>query len=109
MITTDEVIAIMRDLPKDRKNPAEGCVYTSSTGEHCIAGEVLSILGILPGLDILNQKYTEWQILNKTSISAIAGSLNLPLSDDALDVLDVAQKAADEGATWGEAMEGILT
>lgn len=43
-VTTSEVVAAMRRLPRGGENP--GCVYTDRDGRHCAVGEVFVDLGV---------------------------------------------------------------
>jgi hypothetical protein len=111
MITAQQVVEIMMDLPDDGVNPMEysTCVYTHPEDEnhHCIAGEVISRLGYrLPSID---------DRLNEHSIIALLDSPKYTLSRDdfeelAVGILWAAQVTADsvdgdtgEQRTWDEA------
>jgi hypothetical protein len=96
MITAQQVVEIMMDLPDDGVNPMEysTCVYTHPEDEnhHCIAGEVISRLGYnLPATD---------DRLNEDSIIALLDSPKYTLSKDdfeelAFEMLWAAQVTAD--------------
>ena len=98
MITAQQVVEIMMDLPDDRQNPIvfETCVYTSPDDEthHCIAGEVISRLGYrLPDID---------DHLNEDSINTLLDNPKYTLSRDdfeplAVEILWAAQVTADSG------------
>ena len=111
MITAQQVVEIMMDLPDTMMNPIEfeTCVYTSPYDEnnHCIAGEVISRLGYrLPSID---------DALNEDSINALLDSPLYTLSRDdfeeaAVDILWTAQITADNinketniNNSWGQA------
>lgn len=111
MITAQQVVEIMMDLPDNMMNPIdfETCVYTSPEDEnhHCIAGEVISRLGYrLPAID---------DPLNEDSINALLDSPLYTLSRDdfeetAVDILWTAQVTADSvnketniNNSWGQA------
>jgi hypothetical protein len=127
MITYKQVWDVLMSLPDDKRNPVVlkhyddgyddgdayddyACVYTASDGRHCIAGQVLSTLGLpLPSVD------------DQSNSTVNAGTLvndmdpRLFASDDDRYVigrlLNQAQRTADTGEgedpqvrmTWGAA------
>ena len=116
MITAQQVVEIMMDLPDDGVNPMEysTCVYTHPEDEshHCIAGEVISRLGYrLPDTD---------DRLNEDSIIALLDSPKYTLSRDdfeelAVEILWAAQVTADnsdsdtgEQNTWDVAKDSAF-
>jgi hypothetical protein len=96
MITAQQVVEIMMDLPDDGLNPMEylTCVYTDpeDTDQHCIAGEVISRLGYR--LPDINDR------MNEDSIIALLDNPKYTLSKSdfeplAVEMLWAAQITAD--------------
>lgn len=92
---------VVKELP-DRENPRSKrmlvCLYTSSTGKHCFAGEVMSRLGTpVP-------KYKSCD--NDTALYSIPKKYTEPYTEEALGLLIQLQLAADmtfggKQAKWG--------
>lgn len=104
---TDVKNALERYRNSRRKNP--GCVYTTETGKHCLAAQIMLDLG---------QEVPSWE----DEHCRTTGVLHLPeeyvsnFTRDALELLDRAQGAADflpsdgDGGyrTWGSVVRGFL-
>lgn len=80
------------------------CVYSEiATGEpRCLVGQVLSDLGV-------DMEFFQFQQRNEQVITTIVGDLLdnevCGIDSKALDILRAAQRAQDEGETWGTALD----
>lgn len=115
-ITAEQVKEIALSLPRDGSNPKVSrgfggpvCVYTdpSDPSNHCIAGEILTRLGVtLPDVE---------SNANWLGITDLAGSegFDVNFEGDALNALDVLQRRADSGThlkselPWGDAIRKV--
>ena len=104
MITLTDVQAAARKYAHTRRrNPKDvvhglvvNCQYTTADGRHCIAGQILSDLGVaLP-------KHGSWD--NTSSVHALPLDTKLRFHGDALDWLSEVQYLADEGYEWWAAI-----
>jgi hypothetical protein len=74
-----------------------GCYYTWEDGSHCIAGEVLTRLGV----DV-----PEWEEeINTSTVSFLPQQYIGEFEPDAVRFLQIAQSVADKGAPWAEAYD----
>ncbi len=106
MITVNDVLEILPQLPADGMNPrsddGQACVYTSSDGRHCIAGEILFRLGVeLPHVEAYE---------NRSAISELLQQLPIDADREVYILMGILQSNADAqtktGITnpkgWGE-------
>lgn len=95
LIPHERVVEVIKGLPGNRTNPHDErqCVYSDwdNPDRHCIAGEVLSRLGLpLPEVgDSLNSVGFDYLVVN----------MEYPLHDDTVDLLIEAQTIADGPVT----------
>jgi hypothetical protein len=111
-ITRDDVLRAVAGLDRNRRNPVkdETCVYTSSRGNHCIAGQIITDLGgRVPGYR------SKWNTQPLTSIQWNP-EVGVEIDGDAFDLLVDLQETADspittipttEWRTWGEVLDEV--
>lgn len=119
-ITKDQVLKVIEGLPAEQRNPGRrshggrdavaaagpGCVYTDpKTGRHCIAGEVLHLLGVPVPTEAIGEPNTQriFFVVDYWLIPKHA----IRVEPAAVTLLGNLQDEADEGATWGEAIENV--
>lgn len=110
MIKADDILNILDLLPDDRMNPISpgttACVYTGEDGSHCIAGEILTMLGCdVPEFG---------DFANTVPVHELVEEYGISLSQKAMNLLGVGQVAADnfthanERDAWRRAKLAIL-
>ncbi len=112
MITKDDVLRILPELPGDRINPANTdgtCLYTSSSGKHCIVGEILTRLG---------EKVPSYGSRRANVASFVRlqdHGFDFDIDEGAFYLLERLQKEADQAfhddpttATWGSIIEAEM-
>lgn len=110
-ITEADVLRIMETLPSERMNPTiKGtCVYTSLSDptQHCIAGEILTQLGV----ELPDPQHTA----NTIGVESLQRYLDLPIEGNAIYLLQELQQIADRSTenedshAWGVAIEDVKT
>ena len=112
MIEVSDILLILPDLPRDRMNPYfgslendtfDGCVYTSpEDGSHCIAGEVMSRLGLpLPEIDSSKNNMGFYDLVDTTK--------GYDFSTSAIKFLGSLQTRADSMLRpWGENIDLVV-
>lgn len=115
-ITVDQVRdtaqAVVARFGHDHRNPTvndgdgtDSCVYTDAEGNHCIAGQILVELGkSIPAWGGLDNTGTVHQLLGGSERENTEHGFN----SDAVMFLASLQETADEGGTWGTALEWTL-
>lgn len=115
MITAEQVLDIMQELPDDKDNPMEydTCLYTdpSDCNNHCIAGEILSRLGYrLPPVDSPLNEAGIYELLDHPLFTLT----NFDIDPMAMKILGWAQESADSysladnGRAWGLAKKKVM-
>lgn len=98
MIKANDILKILDLLPDDRMNPiisgTTACAYTGEDGSHCIAGEILSMLGCdIPEFG---------DFANTIPIHELIEEYGISLSQKAMNLLGVGQVSADNFTHAGE-------
>lgn len=109
-VTLAEVEAVLPTLNRRRRNPSQGfaCAYTDprNPSRHCIAGEVMTQLGVpVPGVDEPQNTANFRRLINADYFPAIGRTT---FDADAIDLLERLQERADDGVTWGETLRDVL-
>lgn len=97
-IDIEDIISVIYDFPDMKNNPLYNgkCVYTDPDGNHCIAGEILSVLGFqLPDYD---------NSYNFVGVVELLRHLDIEyrFTDDAILALSDAQDTADSDSKFGD-------
>jgi hypothetical protein len=112
IVFLDDVHKIIEFLPDDRMNPVESeysdsCVYTDYNGNHCIAGQIMTILGFkVPKVDDHNNVNPIHQVIEDLYPDVF--------DDDAIEILQIGQNTADklthydEESAWGFAKKDMI-
>lgn len=112
IVCLDDVYKIIEFLPDDRMNPVEdehsdSCVYTNYNGDHCIAGQIMTILGFkAPEVDDHNNVNPIHQVIQDLYPNAF--------DDDAVEMLQIGQNTADHlthydnKSAWGFAKKDMI-
>lgn len=112
IVYIDDIYKMIEFLPDERMNPLEdeysdSCVYTDSIGNHCIAGQILTMLGF---------KVPEYEAHNNINpVSQVIDELYPDsFDDDAVVMLSVGQNTADklthydDKLAWGFAKRDMI-
>lgn len=106
VITKQKFIAALEDAVvghEDRKGPV-GFYVEPWTGERCLVGEVLHLLGVdVPVDDPVNTKNV-WS----RRFGRFLGEHGVRMSQPVIDLAGDLQHAQDNGMTWGEAVRTQL-
>lgn len=91
-VTIDDIYKMIELLPDEKQNPLyEGndCAYTDENGDHCIAGEIIRMLGYdLPDAD---------DVQNTIPVAELIDNLYAnDFDDEAVEMLHIGQKVADK-------------
>ena len=112
IVCLDDVYKIIEFLPDDRMNPVEdeysdSCVYTNYNGDHCIAGQIMTILGFkVPEVEDHNNVNPIHQVIQDLYPNAF--------DDDAVEMLQIGQNTADnfthydDKSAWGFAKKDMI-
>lgn len=93
VVYMDDIYKMIELLPDEQQNAVitetDECVYTNEYGDHCIAGQIISMLGFqLPDVDSYN---------NSLPIRTLLESVYTDKFDDnAIEMLFVGQSTADK-------------
>lgn len=97
----DTAQAVVAKFGHDHTNPLvndDSCVYTDPEGNHCIAAQILVEL---------KQPCPAWgDQTNGSSVNVVLDSDTF--TTEAIDFMASLQETADEGGTWGNALEWAL-
>ena len=90
-VTIDDVYKMIELLPDEKQNPLTEdyhCVYTNEDGNHCIAGEIIRMLGYdLPDENDFQNTIPVEQLIDNLYAN--------DFDDEAVEMLRVGQKTAD--------------
>lgn len=90
-ITIDDIYNKIGLIPDERQNPVSEngeCIYTSEDGDHCIAGEIIRMLGYdLPDGDDFQNTIPVEQLIDNLYAN--------DFDDEAVNMLNVGQRTAD--------------
>jgi hypothetical protein len=112
VIYPEDIYKMIELLPDERQNPMEGeesdtCVYTSEDGEHCIAGQILTMLGLkVPDFEDYNNVSPVHQFISE--------AYERKFDEDAIEMLQIGQNTADslthidDPLAWGNAKKDMI-
>jgi hypothetical protein len=90
-VTIDDIYKMIELLPDEKQNPLTEdyhCVYTNEDGNHCIAGEIIRMLGYdLPDENDFQNTIPVEQLIDNLYAN--------DFDDEAVEMLRVGQKTAD--------------
>ncbi len=90
-VTIDDIYKMIELLPDEKQNPLTEdyhCVYTNEDGNHCIAGEIIRMLGYdLPDENDFQNTMPVEQLIDNLYAN--------DFDDEAVEMLRVGQKTAD--------------
>jgi hypothetical protein len=110
-IYMDDIYKMIELLPDEKQNAiivdTDECTYTNEDGDHCIAGQIISMLGFqLPDVDSYN---------NSLPIRTLLESVYTDKFDDnAIEMLFIGQSTADrlthneDPLAWGFAKRDMI-
>ena len=93
VIYPEDIYKMIELLPDERQNPMEGeesdtCVYTNQDGEHCIAGQIMTMLGLkVPDFEDYNNVSPVHQFISEV--------YERKFDEDAIEMLQIGQNTAD--------------
>lgn len=95
----EEAAKVVAAFEPGTRNPGVdemGCMYTTADGEHCIAAQICVNLGVeIPAYGMDD---------NEQPVDMVDG-FTASFTFDALGWLTAVQRKADNGVTWGDAVE----
>jgi hypothetical protein len=90
-VTIDDICKMIELLPDEKQNPVDdfsNCAYTDESGNHCIAGEIIRMLGYdLPDADDFQNTIPVGELIDNLYAN--------DFDDEAVEMLYVGQKTAD--------------
>jgi hypothetical protein len=92
-VTIDDIYKMIELLPDEKQNPLHEnheffCAYTNEDGDHCIAGEIIRMLGYdLPDVDDFQNTIPVGQLIDNLYAN--------DFDDEAVEMLYIGQKVAD--------------
>jgi hypothetical protein len=90
-ITIDDIYKMIELLPDEKQNPVDdlsNCAYTNEDGDHCIAGEIIRMLGYdLPDVDDFQNTMPVGELIDNLYANEF--------DDKAVEMLYLGQKVAD--------------
>ena len=90
-VTIDDIYKMIELLPDEKQNPEDesgDCLYTSEDGDHCIAGEIIRMLGYdLPDFDDFQNTIPLGELIDNLYAN--------DFDDEAVEMLYIGQKVAD--------------
>ena len=91
-ITIDDIYKMIELLPDEKQNPLyedNDCAYTNEDGDHCIAGEIIRMLGYdLPDADDFQNTIPVTELIDNLYAN--------DFDDEAVEMLYIGQKIADK-------------
>jgi hypothetical protein len=106
VIYPEDIYKMIELLPDERQNPMEGeesdtCVYTSQDGEHCIAGQIMTMLGLkVPDFEDYNNVSPVHQFISE--------AYERKFDEDAIEMLQIGQNTADSLTHSGDPLAWAL-